>query len=173
MKNNLRVYNAFRSRIQSMDIIEWHSKSILGWAIRKITKKNVNHTSLVIRFNEYDIERVFVIEALEHGITVQPLSNRLAAFKGQAYLLCLKPEFRYDRKIAAQWAISKLGTKYDYKSLFKQVAQKVSPDAKKLFCSEFAYLALNHGGIVKDLKKAPRPGEIETLGVTSSRIQLL
>ena len=154
--------------MQSGDCLLWRSSSMIGWAIRLFTGHKVNHASLVIKPYKYGQlkNRRFALEALEDGVVLRLLSERLRNFDGKVWLYPLKDEFDFARPKTIDWALSMEGTPYDYKSIFKQIFARVSVDMKELFCSEFAYLAWKKGGIIKDeVIKAPRPGDIPALGI--------
>lgn len=167
-------YNELKSTMRTGDCLLWRSNSILGWMIRLFTKAPVNHAGLIIRPGEHGHfkNRRFTIEALEKGIILRLLSERLRSFDGQVWLYPLKDEFdEYRSKIGA-WALEKEGTPYDYRSLFKQIFGRVSADMREFFCSEFCYMAWRAVGInIKD-QKAPRPGDIPDLGIFKEPVKL-
>lgn len=177
MKNDLSVYLKVRDEIGTGDLIEWHSKSIIGWAIRMITRNDVNHSSLALKLDYFEglKDRRFVLEALEHGITLNLLSRRLEKFNGKVYWYKLKAENEGKRGMIASWALEQVGKKYDYKSLFLQLLFRVSANARKFFCSEYAYMAYRAAGmLIGMVSKAPRPGEFMKFGLhEKERVQLL
>jgi len=158
---DLTLYNSIKEKMQTGDCLLWQSRSIIGWLIRKFSHANVNHAGLIIKPHKmgYFLHRRFTIEALENGIQLRLLSERLRSFKGRVWLYPLKDEYNDLRDEIAIWAMSKEGTPYDYKSLFKQVAGRVKANVKELFCSEAVYFGYRHVNIV-DEQKAPRPGDI-------------
>ncbi|MBU0907545.1 MAG: hypothetical protein KKE05_05315 [Nanoarchaeota archaeon] len=164
---NLTLYNSFKGQMQTGDCLLWQSRSIIGWLIRFFSKADVNHAGLIIRPSEHgDLKnRRFTLEALEKGIILRLLSERLRSYEGRVWLYPLKDDFNDYRGDIAAWAIEKEGTPYDYKSLFRQIAGRVSADAKELFCSEFCFMAWKEVGIPIEDQKAPRPGDIPGLGI--------
>jgi len=145
----------------TFDRLEWRSNTALGWAIRFITKDYVNHTGVVVRFNEYN--RVFTSESLEHGIDLNRLSDRLKTHKGSCIWYPLKERYHKYRITLGQKMLDWEYVKYDYFSLLKQILWRASADASKLFCSEAVFLAgifhkppLPFPERFKD--NAPRPG---------------
>jgi hypothetical protein len=164
-------YTVHREHMQSGDLIEWQSRSALGWIIRKFTGKGVNHTSLLIRpdnFSGYR-DRRFMLEALGNGVTPNLLSVRLSDYKGRVYWLPLKPEYNDLREHAKQAAIIRMceyHPGYDYMDLVKQVFLRASLDVQKFFCSEWCQWVWTQAEIIKFQKKAVRPGEFEQFGVT-------
>ena len=171
---SLELYNSIRPVINSGDLIEWRSNTVVGWMIRRFTGRDVNHTSLALKFEHFHqlTNRRFVLEALERGIEVNLLSRRLEKFSGEAYLLRLKPEYDPYRRDIAGWALDQLGIAYDYSSLFKQILGRVSLDAKKYFCSEYAFAAYCAVGILSGCI-APRPGEFKSYGIHEPRVRVL
>ncbi len=158
-------YHKYRPQISTGDLIEMKSNSLIGWLIRLVTGKPVNHTAVVIRMQEYYTNRVFILEALEPGVVLNPLSRRIANFKGGIYWLPLKKEYALSRAIIGRNALGYVGIGYDYLSIIKQLIGRVSADARRLFCSEHAYLSLLHAGLPVKREKVPVPGEMVDLGV--------
>jgi hypothetical protein len=162
-----RLVNYFdiRTEMQMGDCLLWRSSTVLGWLIRKFSRADVNHAGLVCRFGEYEglIGRRWTLEALENGIVLKLLSERLEQFKGKVWWLPLiaTPETRV--KIG-EWALSVIGTPYDFGSLFKNAIARVNANARRLFCSEYCFMAWQAGGLLIT-GKAPRPGDIPALGI--------
>ena len=185
MSNSLDIYLSKRDAIQTGDAIQWQSRSILGWLIRWRTNSEANHTSIAVRFKEYDTERVYILEALEHGTVLNPLSARLKKHDGKAWLLPLKADYAYLRKPMGQWALEHVGVGYDYPGLVKQLWRKVTPNSDRLFCSEYWWMALTEAArrmgaekVVLEARKilmgkAPQPADIPKLGLTQKEIQIL
>lgn len=169
---HLHFYNTVRHKMRTGDLILWSSNTILGWLIQKFTKSDVNHASLVIKFNQYDKERVYVLEALAGGVVLRALSERLENHKGRARWYGTKPEFSNLTTHVGAMALMKVGTKYDYKSLFKQAFSRVSADARAFFCSEYWWWCWKMCGIsfVSDI--APRPGDLSDCTILTGGINL-
>ncbi len=161
----LERYYKYRPRIETGDVIEMKSNTLIGGAIRLVTGKPVNHTAVAIRLGQYYSTRVFVLEALEMGITLNLLSRRIAEFSGDVHWLPLKKEHELSRPLIGKEALWYVGVRYDYLSIVKQLIGRVSADARRLFCSEHAYLSLLHAGLPVKREKAPVPGEMVDLGV--------
>ncbi|MEA2065887.1 MAG: hypothetical protein U9O65_02110 [Thermotogota bacterium] len=170
----LSEYKALRKFMKSGDLIEWGSASMIGRIIRFFTKKQVNHSSILLNLDRFEglENRRFVLEALEHGIVLNLISMRLEDFKGDVFWSRLKPEYDpYRNKIAA-WSLERIGTKYDYHSLLKNMFGKVNQDAKKFFCSEYYHMAMVATGILPE-GKAARPGEFQKFDIHEKPIRLL
>jgi len=155
------------------DIIEWRSNSIVGRSIRFFSKQDVNHTSIVLNLDQYvPNHSKFILEANAGRFELNPLSTVLEKYSGSAYWLALKPEWDDKRIGLGAWALEKVGTPYDFGSLFKNMFGRVTADARKMFCSEANFLDLVSNGIVP-AGKAPRPGEWEQFKIYLKRIQIL
>ena len=175
MKDKLKMYLTCRHILRTGDCILWQSNSIVGWLIRRFSKANVNHASLVISLSEYGnlIDRRFLLEALGPGIVLRLLSRRLMKFSGKVWWYPLKDEYNSHRNKIGEWALLQVGVEYDYKSLFKQMIGRVSADVKEFFCSEYCFIGWKKSGISLKGKVAPRPGDIPKLGIFKKPIRIL
>lgn len=174
---DLSYYYQRRNDIRTGDLIEFASSTVLGWTIRKFSKKDVNHTSTVIRYIvEGDNKpRRYVMEALEHGYVSNFLSQRLERFKGKVYWLPLKREYDIYRVCIANIAHEFIGIPYDFRSLLKNVAGHVSSDIKRLFCSEAADEQYRKCNLLKESfnsGKRLRPGEFMKTGLFEKRVRI-
>ena len=188
MDLRLNLYKINRIKIGTGDALQWKSNTPLGWAIRLFSKPkkenrnspeyNVNHTSLAIVFHEYDQNRRYTTEALEHGIDLNLLSRRLREYKGEVYWLPLMLKYNYCRPAIGKIALSHMGIDYDYKSLLRQTHSRVRPDRKKLFCSEHYFIAVRAGfdmngvELLDNMEKAPRPCDIPDLGIFGRPVRI-
>jgi len=186
-------YQTIRERIKTGDILEWQSKSIIGSAIRFITKQEVNHTSLCIDLQQYLhwLEpHKFVLEANAPGIELNLISRELGEYKGgHCWWYKLKDIYNDKRNYIANSALLQVGKKYDYNSLFKNIISRANAEANNYFCSEFAFIELVKENIISglhfnytkqivlDIKdepvKAPRPGEFGQFGIFENPIQII
>jgi hypothetical protein len=167
------LYHPVRDKMQSGDLIEWHTEgSPVSALIRLFSGQDFNHSSLVMRLPDdfrvgYE-DKVIIIEAVAGGIKTSYLSHVLADHHGKAYWSPLKDSEKCDdatRKKIAQWAVHQalLHTKYDYGSIFKNIFGRVNVNASQFFCSEFYQMALSTAGIIAADMKALRPGEFQEL----------
>ena len=171
---NLKAYLSHRSRMQTGDLLLWQSNTMLGRLIRNFSRAEVNHAGLVIRFQQYDQDRVYTLEALTAGIVLRALSERLSNHNGKAWWYPLKEGHNEARKEIGRIALSYVGVEYDYGSLFRQALARVSVDASRLFCSEYVQLAWQIGGVIPaDTAIAKQPGELPCLGATSAEERIL
>lgn len=172
-ENQKALYRSWRRHIWTGDLLEWDSETILGSGIQWFTGKDVNHTSQVIRYTNFDKERVYNLEALQPGVYPNLLSHRLENFRGRVYWLQLNPEFDQYRPAIAREGMKYVGRKYDYRSLFQQAFSRVSADADAFFCSELCYQAALDAGLPMVAQKfAPRPGDFARMGVYKPRIRI-
>lgn len=174
MKDKLKMYLTCRHILKTGDCILWQSNSIIGWLIRRFSKANVNHASLVISLGEYGnlIDRRFLLEALGPGIVLRLLSRRLMKFSGKVWWYPLKDEYNDNRDKIGEWALMEVGVSYDYKSLFRNIIGHVSANAKEFFCSEYCFIGWKESGISLKGTKAPRPGDIPKLGIFKKPIRI-
>jgi len=171
----LETYLKYRPQMKTGDLLLWKSRSVIGWLIRLFSRGNVNHAGLVLDLHEFAhlIDRRWTLEALEPGIVLHLLSRRLGKHDGSVWWYPLKDDYDYCRLDLGAWAIEKVGTPYDYGSLFKNALGRVSADANKFFCSEYAYMAYRENGINLDFEKAPRPADMPSFGIFEEPIQIL
>ena len=171
------VYYKLQPHIYSGDLVEWRSAAALGAAIRWFTKKDVNHSSLVVRFDYHDLkDRRFIFEATAGGLNFNLLSERIENFKGHVYWQGLKPSIANIEKVREKMKAKALllkaqHVKYDYWNLVKNAAARVSVNARQLFCSEFYQLCGQHAGILP-ADSARRPGEFTAYGVHLPRVEI-
>ena len=167
--NDLSKYEAVKDQMKTGDLLQWRSNSLIGSLIRWRTGSNVNHSSLVMRFSEYQglDRRRYTTEALEHGTVLNLLSRRLEAFDGECWWLTLKDEWNEKRQAIGESALSLIGIPYDYGSIFRQIFGKVSADARALFCSEYCFVCYGFDG------KAPTPADMPGLGIFREAVKIL
>lgn len=173
--NDLWEYEEHRKEMQTGDILQWASRSALGWIIRKFSGATVNHTSLVVTISDYDTDRIFTTEALEFGVQLTVMSRRLVNFQGSVWWLPLMDKYDQYRPMIGRAALWTIGTRYDYRSLIRQMFGRVSANARDQFCSEHAFLSTKRGGVpeLRGITVAPRPGDMPSLGIYVEEIQIL
>ena len=152
--------------MRSADMLEFSSDSIIGSLIRWRTGKDVNHTSLVFKFND-----LYTLEALEAGIDMHLLSNRLSEFNGRVYWYQLRDEYNRYRDEIINWALLQIDKKYDYHSLFANLFGRVSIDGRLYFCSEYVHSAYRSVGLIDDVI-ACRPGEFTKYNLHYDRVRI-
>jgi hypothetical protein len=129
---------------------------------------------LVVKF-DFDgcRKRRFILEANAQGIELNLLSKRLEKFNGSAYWSPLMKGFGGHREKILGWALDKVGTEYDYKSLLKQLIGYVSVDCERLFCSEFYQAAMEYEEIIPHLDYAVQPGGFSRMGFLGPECKIL
>jgi len=158
--NDLTTYNSVKDNMQTGDLLQWSSNSLIGKLIRWKTKSDVNHSGVVLCIRDYETKehRRWTLEALEHGLELNYLSRRLEKHNGRCFWHPLKKEFQYMSETIGSNMMAMAGIPYDYGSIFRQIFGRVSADARDLFCSEAVFLGCGLTGI------APNPGEMLKLG---------
>jgi hypothetical protein len=168
--NDLTIYNSVKDRMKTGDLLQWRCNSLIGAAIRWRTKSEVNHSSLVIRLDDYKgkEDRRCTTEAMGKGVVLSLLSRRLGELDGSCWWYPLADSWTDDlRKQVGEWALEKIGLPYDFGSIARQIIGKVSADARELFCSEYCFMAYGLSGT------APDPGDMPGLGIFGERVKIL
>ena len=169
-------YEDMRPKIQTGDAILWKGEGLISKLIMLWTP--YSHASLVVRLREYEglKKRVFLVEALNDGLELRLLSERLKE-AGKAYWLSVgmtTAEVLKSREHALVECAR--AVPYDYQSLFKNIFGRVSNDARQYFCSEFVWINWIQSGRIPPEKMklaAPRPGDLPGLiGRVEERIDI-
>jgi hypothetical protein len=163
MEKDCVEYQEIRPLIVSGDCILWKGNGFISRAIRVWSE--YSHASLVVKLDRYRNlwNRVFLVEALETGLELRLLSERLKGYDGEAYLFRVGlDEEKAEEVVQVALTACALGVRYDYKSLFRNIVGRVSLDARRYFCSEFVYDIWKKIGIA-DGDVAPRPGDLVNL----------
>ena len=131
--DKLTEYLKYREKIRTGDAILWKGKGIISWLIRRWSK--YSHASLVIRLHKYKdfVNRVFMVEALSHGLKLTLLSKRIKDYDGEVFWLPVKMD-EGQRVKTIRYALVECAETdgYDYEGLFKNVFGRVSQDADKV-----------------------------------------
>jgi uncharacterized protein YycO len=172
--NDLHKYYVFKELMRTGDLIEFSSNNVVGFMIRLFSRKHVNHSAMVIKF---DIDgcghRRYIVESTASGTQLNLLSKRLKSYSGIVYWSALKPEYNIHRNKLSGWALDKIGAEYDYDGLFKQIFGRVSADIRKFVCSELVQMALEQVGVIPANKTILRPGEFHETGIFCREIRIL
>lgn len=157
-------YQSIRHKIKDADLLLWRGKGIIARLIQ-LAGEYHNHASFAIEAERHQTRRVLLYEALASGVEPEFLSARVGRYRGRCWWYPLRRKYEAYRPAIYQAANNYAGTKYDYKSLFKNIFGYVSADAERLFCSEYLYLAGIDAGLpIKFKMKAPRPDDLLALG---------
>lgn len=183
-------YSLIRHRIQTGDLIEWRANSALGFMIRSVTGKNVNHSSSAIWDQNITgmnhtcrgDQRLYVGEAIARGYCKTYLSNELKKYDGKIYWSALKPEYDHVRLILAFNLQQLEGRPYDYMSLIRNLWRRVPLNDSELYCSEVNQIGLIRTGLLdKDYSPTGkekhkgcgmRPGEFGDTGLFEEPIRI-
>ncbi len=147
-------------------VILWQGNSLLSRAIRMFTR--YSHASLVVRdLDPEKRDRVWLVEALETGLELRLLSERIKGYNGRVFAFRptgLDVLGRQERVKSFALDQCGRGIRYDYAGLFANILGRVSQDASRYFCSEFVATALEQAGINRIAsfrdERAARPGDI-------------
>ena len=164
-------YSIVKPEIYTGDVILWKGTGIVSQTIR-LFSGGYSHASLVLRLDEFEglKDRRFVLEAVHSGVGLNLLSNAMHDH-GEAYLYQMKDEYTDKRNAIACWALGRVGTPYDFGGVFRNLFGYISADVKRLFCSEFVYLAYKEAGILNE-QTAPRPGDITRWGCFKNPVRI-
>lgn len=136
------TYDEIRPLIRTGDLIEWRTSSLLGAAIRRRTKQDVNHTSMALEYALIGCSdrRVCVCESLGRGTHPYFLSTRLCGFKGAVYWIRFKQEIH--RNQLAEEMLKLVGKPYGYWDLVESLFRHAKINDQHLVCSEAIQTAL-------------------------------
>ena len=150
MLEGITLYNQYRDKIKTADIIEWQGNSLIGVAVRAKTDQNVQHTSGAILYqmvNGTEVRR-YIGESNEKGFQLHYLSDVLKGYDGKVFWSRLKPEYDSYRVRIAEEATKLEGRGYGFLDLFSLLVKPVRLDAKSVICSEAWQIALINAGLL-------------------------
>lgn len=167
--NDLTRYLEIRPRIDTFDLIQWSSDTVLGKLIQWGSGSHINHSGVALYLTDKGcstVDRRWTMEALGRGFYPNPLSERLRRHKGQVWWHPLRVELHKKRPLLWSKAWNYDSTGYDFLGLLKNAFGYVRPNANRLFCSEAVYLCGMDAYLPTswDELKAPRPGDMLKLG---------
>jgi hypothetical protein len=171
--NNITIYNSVKDQMKTGDQLGFQNTSLISkliiWRTGNDGPIQLSHWGGIIRMTEYEglERRRFTLEALNIGFYPDCLTNYIKNYSGHIWWFPLKDEWNLKRQLLGERAMALIGTKYDYKSLFKQVLGSVSSDVNKLFCSEAWFIIMGMQG------KAPNPTQMPSLGVYKEPVKLI
>jgi hypothetical protein len=148
--NYLRV----RNKIKDCDILLYRGKSFLSKIIRLLTKSEYSHAGIAVWWND----RLMVLEAVEKGVVLTPMSKNLKYYKGTVYWFTSKKSIPQTKRLnMIRFAQQELGKKYSkwklivfgYKILFGKDRDKKDEfrNANSLVCSHYVAQIYNYAGI--------------------------
>jgi hypothetical protein len=171
---NLALYDEYRPFMDTGDLLSYEGEGVVPSLIR-LWSRGISHSGMVLDLAEFRGEkyRKWTLEASSAGARMVYLSRALADYKGRVWWHPLRQEFEAARNAVGCFALEQVGVvKYDFGSLAKNAFGYVSADLRRLFCSEYVFLAWRTAGIVSG-KKAPRPADLPKLGVTGEPVLIV
>jgi len=161
----LDLYHEYRDQMKTGDLLQFSGRGLISKIIQWKTGGKWSHSSIIIRFEEYD--RLMTFTAEPNGFMPILLSRYLREYDGECWWFPLKDELDAGRLEVGKKALDMSGKPYDYTSLFKQLIGDVSTNMSSLFCSEACYLAYGYCGV------APNPNNILNMSLFKEGSKLL
>jgi hypothetical protein len=174
--NDLSQYEAISHLMKTGDLIEWASNGLIGQSIMRVTGKKVSHCSAVVILEYAGNPRRHIIEANRYGVQFSLLSDNLRHYDGTAYWYGLREQYDEKRPHLGLWLFDQLAAhkEYDFGSILKQAAKRVSVEASRWFCSELYDADLIFNDIIEpDPAGARRPGDFSQLGIFRAQAHIL
>ena len=152
------LYPGLRPALQSGDVVTFDGDTLLGMAIRHFAGRG-SHTAMVLRIANVP-ERIFLLEALEHGLTLTRMSKRISNYRGRVYVT-KAPSTTYQRQAIVEIALNMLGAqvKYDYLSLFLNAMHRVPVRMDHGYCTESVQYILTQAGVMEPQPLAMVPND--------------
>lgn len=151
-------YSTIRLQIKDGDVLLYEGFTLPSRVIRWATRSRYSHAGVAVWWND----RLMVLEAVGHGVSVTPLSANLRHYRGHVqWFTTQKPISQAKRREMIQFAQQELGKRYAlWKSivlgcfiLFRHGVDKRDQLRRenKLYCSW--YVAQIYNAVGLDLKK--------------------
>ena len=171
MNSIILPYLEIEPKIQTGDLIELRTNSVVGWIIRLWTH-SVNHSTLTVRPLSEQDNRVHVVEAVWASVKLNLLWQRVIECNGKIYWSPLKEEFDDRRCLIEEFLLSLRGKPYDFQSLLFNIFGRVSVETMALFCSELVTVALVDAEIIEKQEWSPRPGEFDKFNCFGETVRI-
>ncbi len=158
----LQNYKDRRENIRTGDAILFESKDLVSRAISFFTGSPITHAGMAKWIRVGGHRRLFIIEAIVTGVSLNYMSNRTAWWMphGELWWHKIKPEHAHLGEAAAAMLMERVGTFYDFKSLLWQAVKRVNIDDSRLFCSEAVMLPWHKMLEWPEPFVAPYPNEV-------------
>lgn len=153
--NKLTIDRLF-SVADTGDCLLFKGSSIISKLIMRFTE--YSHAAIIVKLQN----SLYIVEATLPECELRDPFKAIADAK-ETYLFKPKWITETNRKCITKMALDTVatGTKYDVKSLFKNIIARTSIDAKAYFCSELVWdIWVNCGVAPLWILTAPRPGDI-------------
>jgi len=157
MEEKIR-YEDIRSQIKDGDVLMFKGRYLHSSIIRGLTRSFYSHAGIAVWWNR----RLMVMEAVERGVRILPLSRKISSYRGDVEWFCSKKEIsERDRLRMIIFAQEELGKSYArWREIFfgwkillrRDLSEKDELRREnKLYCSQYVAQIYNSVGL--DLKK--------------------
>jgi hypothetical protein len=157
MEEKIR-YEDIRSQIKNGDVLMFKGRYLHSSIIRGLTRSFYSHAGIAVWWNR----RLMVMEAVERGVRILPLSRKIGSYRGDVEWFCSKKEIsERDRLRMIIFAQEELGKSYArWREIFfgwkillrRDLSEKDELRREnKLYCSQYVAQIYNSVGL--DLKK--------------------
>ncbi len=153
------LYPAIRPTLKSGDIVTWVGSGLLSRAILHF-RPGGSHTSMIVIL----YGRVFLVEALEHGVSLRLASARFSNYAGDILVHRLDSSTEQQAHMT-QIALALVGAnlEYGYLTLFKLALGQVRSVMATPVCSQTAAYVLSECGVIPPQAGVVSPGELAAL----------
>lgn len=152
------TYPEARDGFQTGDVVTFDGDHLLGWAIRYFAGPGT-HTAMVVRLQDAP-GRLFLLEALEHGLALTRMSRRISNYNGRVFV-SKAPATDQQRAKMAGLALCLLGSqvRYDYLSLFRNAFRRIPLSMSRGYCTESVQYIHQAAGVLTPQATAMVPGD--------------
>jgi len=163
------LYPEARAEFQVGDVVTFDGDHLLGRAIRFFAGPGT-HTAMVVRLTDAP-ERLFLLEALEHGLALTRMSERISCYRGRVYVT-MAPATCAQRGNMAVLALNLLGARvrYDWLSLVLNAWRRVPVSMARGYCTESVQYIHQAAGVLAPRDPAMVPGDYLRLGWPTVRL---
>jgi hypothetical protein len=152
------TYEAARERFVTGDVVTFDGDTLLGMAIRHFAGPGT-HTAMVVRLQDAP-GRLFLLEALEHGLALTRMSRRVSNYDGRVFVTTC-PATLQQREKMTELALCLIGSqvRYDYLSLFRNAWRRVPLSMGRGYCTESVQYIHQAAGVLTPQAVAMVPGD--------------
>lgn len=152
------TYPVAREGFLTGDVVTFDGDHLLGRAIRLFAGPGT-HTAMVVRLQDAP-GRLFLLEALEHGLALTRMSSRISNYQGRVYVSAA-PATDVQRGKMAELALCLLGSRvrYDYLSLFRNAVRRVPLSMGRGYCTESVQYIHQAAGVLTPQTTAMVPND--------------
>lgn len=147
-------YSDTREKFSSGDVLLYQGETFSSWLIKKATRSRFSHAGIAVWWND----RLMVMEAVNRGVVVTPLSASVGHYKGRVHWYTSKRLLsEEERKRMIIFAQEELGKEYallkaiwvGIKLFFNWKPEKRDrlKREQKLFCSSYVAQIYNSIGV--------------------------